>query len=111
MSEATMMEPEERQQTCANMLAVASGKGRVGKTWLSVTLAQALARSGTRVLLFDGDLGLANVDLQLALQPRTDLGGVLEGSYPLKSAVAPSPGAGLRVTPGHFGPVTPPHPP
>src|SRR3546814_1592039 len=76
MSEATMMEPEERQQTCANMLAVASGKGGVGKTWLSVTLAQALARSGKRVLLFDGDLGLANVDIQLGLQPRNDLGGV-----------------------------------
>src|SRR3546814_11648941 len=91
MSEATMMEPEERQQTCANMLAVASGKGGVGKTWLSVTLAQALARSGKRVLLFDGDLGLANVDIQLGLPPRNDLGGVLDGSYALKDAVAAYP--------------------
>src|SRR3546814_4584785 len=78
MSEATRMEPEERQQTCANMRAVASGKGGVGKSWLSVTLAQALARSGKRVLLFDGDLGLANVDITLGLPPRNDLGGVLE---------------------------------
>src|SRR3546814_8298717 len=103
MSEATMMEPEERQQTCANMLAVASGKGGVGKTWLSVTLAQALARSGKRVLLFDGDLGLANVDIQLGLQPRNDLGGVLDGSYALTDAVAAYPGGGFDVIAGRSG--------
>src|SRR3546814_10651946 len=85
------------------MLAVASGKGGVGKTWLSVTLAQALARSGKRVLLFDGDLGLANVDIQLGLQPRNDLGGVLDGSYALKDAVAAYPGGGFDVIAGRSG--------
>jgi len=103
MIEATMMEPDERQQICANMLAVASGKGGVGKTWLSVTLAQALARDGKRVLLFDGDLGLANVDIQLGLQPRNDLGGVLDGSYTLKDTVAAHPGAGFDVIAGRSG--------
>jgi flagellar biosynthesis protein FlhG len=103
MTDATIMDPEERQQTCANMLAVASGKGGVGKTWLSVTLAQALARSGRRVLLFDGDLGLANVDIQLGLQPRNDLGGVLDGSYALKDAVAAHPGGGFDVIAGRSG--------
>ena len=51
------------------LVAIASGKGGVGKTWLSITLAHALARHGRRVLLFDGDLGLANVDIQLGLTP------------------------------------------
>jgi cellulose biosynthesis protein BcsQ len=51
------------------MIVVASGKGGVGKTWFAITLAQALARRGLRVLLFDGDLGLANVDVQLGLIP------------------------------------------
>ena len=46
-----------------NIIAVASGKGGVGKTWLSITLAHALARTDRRVLLFDGDLGLANLDI------------------------------------------------
>lgn len=103
MTEASMMDPEERQQSCANMLAVASGKGGVGKTWLSVTLAQALARGGSRVLLFDGDLGLANVDIQLGLQPRNDLGGVLEGSYALKDAVSTHAGGGFDVIAGRSG--------
>jgi len=103
MTEAPMMEPDQRQQSCANMLAVASGKGGVGKTWLSVTLAQALARDGKRVLLFDGDLGLANVDIQLGLQPRNDLAGVLEGSYGLKEATTTHPGGGFDVIAGRSG--------
>jgi flagellar biosynthesis protein FlhG len=103
MTEATMMEPEERQQTCANMLAVASGKGGVGKTWLSVTLAQALARNGKRVLLFDGDLGLANVDIQLGLQPDNDLAGVLDGAYALKDAAISHPSGGFDVIAGRSG--------
>src|SRR3546814_12869100 len=91
------------RHTCSTMLAIASGKGGVGKTWLSVTLAQALARSGQRVLLFDGDLGLANVDIQLGLQPHNDLGGVLDGSYALKEAVAAHAGGGFDVIAGRSG--------
>jgi flagellar biosynthesis protein FlhG len=85
------------------MFAVASGKGGVGKTWLSVTLAQALARDGKRVLLFDGDLGLANVDIQLGLQPHNDLAGVLEGSYGLKDAATAHPSGGFDVIAGRSG--------
>ncbi len=61
------------------LIAIASGKGGVGKTWFAITLAQALSRFGQRVLLFDGDLGLANVDVQLGLTPTHDLGAVLSG--------------------------------
>ncbi len=71
---------------CLNMIAVASGKGGVGKTWLAVTLSHALARAGRKTLLFDGDLGLANVDVQLGLAPKYDLGGVLTGRYSLARA-------------------------
>ena len=53
----------------ARLIAVASGKGGVGKTWLAVTLSHALAMAGRRVLLVDADLGLANVDVQLGLEP------------------------------------------
>ena len=46
-----------------NVIAIASGKGGVGKTWLAVTLTHAFSRNDLRALLFDGDLGLANVDI------------------------------------------------
>lgn len=70
-----------------NLIAIASGKGGVGKTWLSVTLAHLCARSGKQVLLFDGDIGLANVDVQLGLTPKYDLSSVLSGKHSMKEAV------------------------
>lgn len=73
-------------QKAANLIAVASGKGGVGKTWFSVTLCHALSRMGRKVLLFDADLGLANVDIQLGLMPQRDLGGVLSGRLTLAQA-------------------------
>jgi flagellar biosynthesis protein FlhG len=71
----------------SRIIAVASGKGGVGKTWFSITLAHALAKRGRRVLLFDGDLGLANVDIQLGLMPKNDLGAVIDGTLTLSAAV------------------------
>tara|TARA_B100001989_G_scaffold239364_1_gene203524 strand:+ start:579 stop:1412 length:834 start_codon:yes stop_codon:yes gene_type:complete len=71
----------------ANIVAVASGKGGVGKTWFSITLASALSNMGKRVLLFDGDLGLANVDVQLGLMPKRDLNDVIRGRLGLDKVV------------------------
>ncbi len=70
-----------------HIIAIASGKGGVGKTWFAITLAHALARSGRRVLLFDGDLGLANVDIQLGLMPTHDIASVISGRVTLADAV------------------------
>jgi len=71
----------------SNFIAVASGKGGVGKTWFSITLAHAIARTGKKVLLFDGDLGLANVDVQLGLMPKRDLNDVIRGRLSLDKVV------------------------
>lgn len=79
--------PPPAPLTCPSMIAIASGKGGVGKTWFSTTLCYTLAQKGQRVLLFDGDLGLANVDIQLGLTPEKDLGDVLDGKITLKSAI------------------------
>jgi flagellar biosynthesis protein FlhG len=84
------------------LIAVASGKGGVGKTWLSITLAHALAAAGAGVLLFDGDLGLANVDVQLGLPVGRDIGGLLRGEAPLAACVTPVP-AGFAVLAGRSG--------
>ena len=70
-----------------NVIAVASGKGGVGKTWFSITLSHALARTGKRVLLFDGDLGLANIDVQLGLMPKRDLNDVIRGRLGLDKVI------------------------
>ncbi len=84
------------------VIAVASGKGGVGKTWFAITLAHALARAGRRALLVDADFGLANADVQLGLAPRLDLGAVLAGRATAEAAVLAHP-AGFRLLPGRSG--------
>lgn len=86
-----------------NMMTIASGKGGVGKTWLSISLACALAREGRKVLLFDGDLGLANVDVQLGLVPEQDLGDLLAGRATLEDAVTHYESGGFDVLAGKSG--------
>ena len=86
-----------------NVIAVASGKGGVGKTWFSITLAHALARAGQRCLLFDGDLGLANVDIQLGLMPKHDLGSVVAGKLTMNQATVSYPEGGFDIIAGRSG--------
>lgn len=86
-----------------NVIAVASGKGGVGKTWFSITLSHALARAGRKTLLFDGDLGLANVDIQLGLTPDRDLGGVITGRIGLAQAAARFDQGGFDIVAGRSG--------
>lgn len=81
------LETAERPGRRCRTIAVASGKGGVGKTWLSITLAHALARKNKRVLLFDGDIGLANVDVQLGVAAKRDLGSVVAGRIGLREIV------------------------
>ncbi len=86
-----------------NLLAVASGKGGVGKTWFSITLAHALTKMGKKVLLFDGDLGLANVDVQLGLMPKRDLNDVIRGRLSLDKVIQEYPEGGFDVIAGRSG--------
>jgi len=84
------------------LIGIASGKGGVGKTALAIGLTQALARTGRRVLLADGDLGLANIDVQLGLDVRHDLMAVLAGDVTLREAAITRP-EGFEVLPGRSG--------
>lgn len=74
------------------ILAVTSGKGGVGKTFLSANLAAALAERGERVLVLDADLGLANLDVVLNLFPKVTLHDVFTGKSTLEDAILPAPG-------------------
>ncbi|MES2089554.1 MAG: MinD/ParA family protein [Pseudomonadota bacterium] len=76
----------------ARTLAVTSGKGGVGKTFVSANLAAALARQGLRVLVLDADLGLANLDVVLNLYPKITLHDVFTGKAQLEEAILPAPG-------------------
>jgi flagellar biosynthesis protein FlhG len=89
--------------TDPRLIAVASGKGGVGKTWFAITLAHALTRLGRRVLLLDADFGLANIDVQLGLMPTHDLGSVLAGGVPLADAVVRHPDCGFDILAGRSG--------
>ena len=75
-----------------HILAVTSGKGGVGKTFVSANLAAALARAGRKVLVLDADLGLANLDVVLNLFPKITLHDVFTGKSTLADAVLPAPG-------------------
>src|SRR5262245_33898544 len=84
------------------VIAVTGGKGGVGKTSVSVNLATALASMGRRVMLLDGDLGLANVDVFLGLSPRHTMAHVLKGERTLEEIILESP-HGVHVVPGASG--------
>lgn len=84
------------------IIAVSSGKGGVGKTNIAVNLAYALCGNGTRVLLVDGDLGLANVDVLLGLSVERTIRDVLEeAAEPLDSVVYPA--ENLAILPASSG--------
>lgn len=86
----------------ARVLAVTSGKGGVGKTNISVSLALAAAAEGRNVVILDGDLGLANVDVIFDIQPSYNLSHVISGEVPVQDALIQAPG-GVRVLPGAAG--------
>jgi len=85
------------------MMAVASGKGGVGKTNVVANLAVVAAQRGARVLVVDGDLGLANVDVLLGLTPTRSVADVLSGDCALEEALVAGP-RGIRVLPAASGP-------
>ena len=84
------------------IFTVSSGKGGVGKTLTSVHLGAALRTQGMTVLVLDADLGLANVDVVLGLQPKATLHDVIEGHCQFKDIIIDGP-QGLRIIPSGSG--------
>lgn len=74
------------------VMAITSGKGGVGKTFVSANLAAALTRRGLKVLVLDADLGLANLDVVLNLYPKITLHDVFSGKATLEDAIIKAPG-------------------
>lgn len=84
------------------VIAVSGGKGGVGKTNVSINLAVSLAEIGRRVMVLDGDLGLANIDVVLGLHPKYDLSHVLRGDKDLDEIIVEGPN-GIKLIPGASG--------
>ena len=91
------------QSAGQNLITIASGKGGVGKTVLAVSLAEALAKAGKKILLFDGDVGLANVDIQLGIMPEKDLATVITGEMTLKDVIFECSAGGFDLIAGRSG--------
>ncbi len=89
-------------QGLARVIAVTSGKGGVGKTSTSVNLAISMAQKGSRVILLDADLGLANVEVLLGLNSIYNLQHVITGEKKMSQILVKGPG-GVAVVPGTSG--------
>jgi len=84
------------------VVAITSGKGGVGKTHISANLAWELTRRGHRVLVIDGDLGLANVNVLIGMQPEYDMRHFLSGEKSLREVLVRGPG-GMMLLPASSG--------
>ncbi len=90
------------KQSKMRVIAVTSGKGGVGKTSFTVNLALALAEYGQRVIILDGDLGLANVDIAFGLTARYTIEHLLSGEKTMEDILLIGP-RGIGIIPGGSG--------
>ncbi len=84
------------------VISVTSGKGGVGKTSITANLAVAFQKFKRRVLILDADLGLANMDIMLGINPRYTISNVLSGEKTLEEVIVPTP-AGFKLLPAASG--------
>jgi len=90
------------KSTMTQVIGIASGKGGVGKTTVSVNLAVALQGMGHRVMLFDADLGLANAQIALGCRCPYNLTHFLSGEKTLQEIIVTT-RQGVKLVPGASG--------
>jgi len=84
------------------IFSVTSGKGGVGKSFITTNLATTLAKQGKKVLVADCDLGLANIDIMLGINPVLTLKDVVFGTLHLKDVILSTKG-GFDLIPASSG--------
>lgn len=91
-----------RQKQRPRVITITSGKGGVGKTTFTINFAIALSQMGQRVFIIDADLGTANVDVLLNLQPKYNLTHLISREKDLLDIIVEGPG-GIHLVPGGSG--------
>jgi len=91
-----------KSKTKPLIFSVTSGKGGVGKSFITTNLATTLAKQGKKVLVADCDLGLANIDIMLGINPTLTLKDVVFGTLHLKDVIVPTKG-GFDLIPASSG--------
>jgi len=97
-----VLEKKTDGSSVTRTIVITSGKGGVGKTSLSVSLAIALAQDGKSVTLLDADLGLANINVILGIIPKYNLYHVIKGKKKLKDIIIEVP-EGIKIIAGASG--------
>ncbi len=82
---------QNQQRPLARVITVTSGKGGVGKSSLSSNLAIQLQKMGNRVIIFDADFGLANIEVMLGTRPRSNLADLIFKGKSLQEIITPGP--------------------
>ncbi len=97
-----MLERTHESKKYVKTIAVASGKGGVGKTNIVANLAIAMKMLGNEVLIMDADLGLSSIDVLLNLAPRYTIQHVIKGYKSLKDIILDGP-RGIKIIPASSG--------
>ena len=80
-----------KNKSCARVMTVTSGKGGVGKSNISVNLAVQLSKMGKRVIIFDADFGLANVEVMFGAIPQDNLSDLIYNGKQITDIITPGP--------------------
>lgn len=91
-----------QRQERPRVITITSGKGGVGKTTFTINMAITLAQMGQRVFVIDADLGTANIDVLLNLQPKYNLTHIINREKEILDIIVDGPG-GIKLIPGGSG--------
>ncbi|WP_457561405.1 AAA family ATPase [Caminibacter sp.] len=97
-----LIKDETKSKPKTRVIAITSGKGGVGKTTLSANIGYALHSLGFKVVLFDADIGLANLDVMLKVNAKRNILNVLKNECELKDIVVEIE-PGFVLLPGESG--------
>lgn len=81
----------QRNVPNAKVITITSGKGGVGKSNMAVNLAVQFQKLGKRVIIFDADFGLANVEVMFGTVPKHSLNDLLDGSFSIRDIISEGP--------------------